>query len=295
MRLSFVESDKRMKEFVSLFGAPVIVLVFGLFIEYCLILPWQKSYETKLGAKEDISPTKQPTGKITNKFSKALAWIIIGKADEKSLSSFLFGVIELLFSVIRWSIIGSLIGIGFVAFTWVISVAVNSSISGTEEAIKSYGILGATIGAVLRILVWPIVIGVSEFIHSRKNKNAFLELGELGEHSLLMYPYIKPPYNAIEMRYVGNELLKDLKIWLVYNDNTGIEQRKRITEFFPKDDYDMFWRQFTANTMEEDEVVRFRLVRKESTIDGKVKLDVHFEGAKTGKTVEFSTEFELEL
>ncbi len=156
-----------MAEFVAQFAVPIIILVFGLFIEYWLVQPWRKSYESKQRKKISESQPNHQRTNSKNGFMKAFAWVVVGKADDNFLTSLVFGFVELIFSAIRWAIVGGISGIVIVAFIWIISVGIGSSISGIQEAIKSYAILGGVLGTILRIILWPYVMSVLKFMESR--------------------------------------------------------------------------------------------------------------------------------
>jgi len=120
------------------------------------------------------------------------------------------------------------------------------------------------------------------------------ETSEIGENSLLMYPYANPPYNVAEMRYVGPETVKDLDVRLIYKNQAGEKKETEVTEFFPQNDLRMIWHHFKVYVLEPNQVLRFRLVQRKSTLDGKVVVLASFTGAKSGKLVEFREEFNLE-
>jgi hypothetical protein len=61
----------------------------------------------------------------------------------------------------------------------------------------------------------------------------------LNEDSLLMYPYANPPSNSIEIRYVGQETIKDLNVKMIYKDKAGIDKEQEIVQFFPENDRKM--------------------------------------------------------
>jgi hypothetical protein len=113
--------------------------------------------------------------------------------------------------------------------------------------------------------------------------------------SFLLYPYEHPPYNNIEMRYIGPEPIKDLEVWLTYRDKNNEVKRKQIEQFFPQNDPQMIWHQFKANVLEAGEIVRFHLIQNSSTADGKVMVEMSCVGAKSGTTVSIKREFDLKL
>ena len=120
-------------------------------------------------------------------------------------------------------------------------------------------------------------------------------LPTIDENSVLIYPFKNPPYNAVEMHYLGGEPIKDLEVWLIFTNTNSEVQRKQVEEFFPRGDDKMIWRQFKANVLKRDDVVLFRLLQKKHTLDGKVIVEASFVGAQTGKAVKLKRDFVLEL
>ena len=108
-----------------------------------------------------------------------------------------------------------------------------------------------------------------------------------------MYPYDNPPYNSVELHYVGQEQAIDLQVWKIFLDKNGVEQRILVNQFFSKGDLRMGWYHVPANVMTENDLVRFHLVQKQNTLDGKAMVEVKFVGAKTRKVVEIKKEFNL--
>ena len=120
-----------------------------------------------------------------------------------------------------------------------------------------------------------------------------MEIRTLNENSLLIYPYENPPYEAVEMRHIGPEPVKDLEVWLVSTDKNNVTRRQRVEQFFRQDDFKMIGHHFKANVLQENEIARFHLVKSSSTADAKVTVEAHFVGAKTGKAVKVTKDFEL--
>ena len=115
----------------------------------------------------------------------------------------------------------------------------------------------------------------------------------LGEHSLLLYPHINPPYNAVKMLYVGSEVAKDVEVKIHYIDKDGIKQERSVTEFFPRIDPGMWKYHDKYDYLEPEQLGYFRLVQKKSTSDGKATVSISFTGAKSGTPVNFEREFKL--
>ncbi len=116
------------------------------------------------------------------------------------------------------------------------------------------------------------------------------------KHTLLIHPYIYRPYNDVELRYLGTEPITDLHILLIYKDSANQIRQKTVEEFFPQDDPTLFWRQFKANVLDDNQVIRFHtLLFKKDTSDGKVTLEVSAVGARSGTHVKYRKELQLEL
>jgi len=113
--------------------------------------------------------------------------------------------------------------------------------------------------------------------------------------ALLMYPYKNPPYNDVEIRYIGDEPIKDLNVLMFYKDKNHQENRIEVEHFFNEDDRKLIWTQHKANVLKQNEAVRFHLVQKGSVADGKATVVVNFVGARTGKAAHAQKEFQLEL
>ncbi len=142
-------------------------------------------------------------------------------------------------------------------------------------------------------------IGEGIFFISFLLSNFFLyrklteETAKISESSLLMYPYTNPPYDAVEMQYVGPEKVKDLDVKMIYRDQSGQMKVVEVTKFFPQNDPKMIWNPSKIYVIDPNQVLRFHLVQKESTMDGNVTVLVHFVGARSGKPIEFKKEFNL--
>ena len=120
------------------------------------------------------------------------------------------------------------------------------------------------------------------------------DVSTLGEHSLRLYPHRNPPYNAAKMLYVGTEMAKDLVVRITYKDNSGNEQTKAATDFFPKEDPRMWQHHYKYDFLEPNQVAYFHLLQKKNTLDGKATVWVSFSGANSGKSVQVKKEFDLE-
>jgi hypothetical protein len=76
----------------------------------------------------------------------------------------------------------------------------------------------------------------------------------INEDSLLLYPYDNPPYNSVELHYVGQEQAIDLQVWKVFIDKDGVEQRILVNQFSPKGDLRMSWYHVPANVLTENDI-----------------------------------------
>ena len=113
------------------------------------------------------------------------------------------------------------------------------------------------------------------------------------EDSVSLYAYDNPPYNAVELHYFGGEPARDVEVWLRYTDQNEIATRRPVEDFFPSDDLKMIWRQFKANVLKENDVVRFRLLQKKHTSNGMVVVEVGAIGAKSGIKIHVKKDFVL--
>ena len=132
------------------------------------------------------------------------------------------------------------------------------------------------------------------FVAYRKLLTTISSLNDLGEESLLLYPYANPPYNSVEMRYVGQETIKDFHAKMIYNDKDGNEKVQEIIQFFPENDRSMALHSSKLNVMSPDQIARFHLLKKESTLDGKVRVALEFTGTRSGKHVYMTKDFMLD-
>jgi hypothetical protein len=117
----------------------------------------------------------------------------------------------------------------------------------------------------------------------------------LNKDSLLLYPFENPPNNSAELRYIGPEPIKDVEVWLKYIEPPNEYKQKQVEQFFPQNDPKMIWHQYKANVINENDIVRFHLLQRKSTADGKVTVEVKFVGAKSGRPVLVKKEFNLKL
>jgi len=115
----------------------------------------------------------------------------------------------------------------------------------------------------------------------------------LNEDSLLMYPYANPPSNSIELRYVGQEIIKDLNVKMIYKDKAGIDKEQEIFQFFPENDRKMGLHSSREYVLVPNQITRFYLLGKEATFDRKVKVVAEFTGAKSGRHIVTTREFNL--
>ena len=122
-----------------------------------------------------------------------------------------------------------------------------------------------------------------------------LRVQTLNKDLLVMYPYKLLAYNAVDScSNIGPEPIKDLEVWLTYKGSDGKLKREHVIEFFPLSSENMIEKQFIAHFLREEQGIRFRLPRRKSTMDGKVKVQAEFVGAKTGKRVKTEQHFDLE-
>ena len=117
---------------------------------------------------------------------------------------------------------------------------------------------------------------------------------EISEPALILYRHRNPPYNAVKMLYVGSEIARDLEVKITYNDNNAEQQTKIVTDFFPESDTKMMWHYYKYDFLKPSQVVYFHLIKRKSTLDGKVKVLVSFVDSKTGQSVQAEQDFELE-
>lgn len=120
-----------------------------------------------------------------------------------------------------------------------------------------------------------------------------LTASEINENSLLMYYYSDPQSPAVEMHYIGSESAKDLEVKIKYRDERGEEKEEVVTEFFPENDPRMFGHHFKANVLVPNEVLRFRLVQRNQTLDGNDTVLASLIGVKSGRSVKIAREFNL--
>ena len=146
------------------------------------------------------------------------------------------------------------------------------------------------------------IIGAAVFFLSflvanfRLYKRMASDTPKLDENSLLIYPYENPPYNDVEMRFIGDEPVKDLDVRIISKNKDGEEKQTKVEHFSKENDTRMLWTRFKANVLTKNEVVRFHLLRrKEQVMDGKVTVVASFVGARTGKAIQVSKDIELEL
>lgn len=112
-------------------------------------------------------------------------------------------------------------------------------------------------------------------------------------NSLLIYPYDNPPYNSVELHYVGKEQAKDVQVWKIFRDKGGLEKRVEIQQFFPHNDLKMIWHHVPVNVLRENDIVRFHLITKDDTLDGKSTVEVRFVGAQSGSEIKIKKMIEL--
>lgn len=117
---------------------------------------------------------------------------------------------------------------------------------------------------------------------------------KLDASQLSLYPHRNPPYNAVKMLYTGNEIAKDLEVRVMYQEPDGSDQMIVVEEFFPEQDPKMIWHHNKYDFLKANQVAYFRLPRSESTLEGRATVVVRFVVASSGKSVEFTEEFELE-
>ena len=116
----------------------------------------------------------------------------------------------------------------------------------------------------------------------------------LGKYVLALYFHRNPPYNAAKMLYTGSEIARDLEVKILYKDSNGNEQTQIVTDFFPKEDPKMIWHYYKHDFLEPNQVTYFHLLKKTSTLNGKVKVVVRFVGAQSGRPRQIENEFDLE-
>ena len=99
----------------------------------------------------------------------------------------------------------------------------------------------------------------------------------------------------MEIRYIGSEPAKDLEVWLSFTSPDNQTKDKQIEQFFPQNEPRMISEQFKAHVLVEGEIVRFHLIQRKNTIDGKVTVNLKCVGVNSQKTINISKEFELIL
>lgn len=72
------------------------------------------------------------------------------------------------------------------------------------------------------------------------------------------------PNNAVELRYLGEETLNDFKVWLIYTDKNGAEQRTRVTDFYQNNETDMVRFAFNDDVLFRNDNYRFHLIGKKT-------------------------------
>jgi len=154
------------------------------------------------------------------------------------------------------------------------------------ERLTADNLLARIVGAVICLISFLL----ANFLLYRRLKGKILRVSE---RSVLIYPYSNPPYNSVEIHYVGPERAKDLEVRKLYKDPQGQEVTAEVTEFFPQNDLKMRWHHLKVNVLEPDQILRFHLVKKKSTLDGKVTVWVRLTGVESGKKIEIRREFDL--
>jgi len=237
-----------------------------------------------------VSGTRWITARIKiSRFSKTISWILTGKDDEGLLKITFQNSMKWFFAVIVWAIIGSLVGIFIVLLLTGIAVGLGSSVSGVADGIKDFSIIGALVGAFVRIIAFPIYSVIKNWMRRNINKSFSLS------NALILYPHKNRPYNAVKLLYVGDEIAKDLQVRVLHTDKEGNKKVKHITEFFPEDDPRMWQYHFKHDYLKQNQVAYFHLLQKSSSLDGKALVSVDFIGAKSGVPVHLEKEFDLVL
>ncbi len=227
----------------------------------------------------------------SSSFSQTFSWAITGDSNESILKITFVNIARWLFAIILWAIIGSAIGVMIVLLLTGIVIGLGSEVSGVAGGIRDFSIIGAIVGILVRIVLLPFYRFIRHTLNQRTNSRI---RSQLNENSLLLYFHRSPPYNAAKILYVGSEIAKDLDVRIIYTDTDGQQQIKQITDFFPDGDSSMIWHQYKYDFLKPNQVAYFRLIKKKSTIDGRVKVSVDFVGAKSDVPIHIEKEFELE-
>lgn len=178
---------------------------------------------------------------------------------------------------------------------------------GHSPIFTMFTILGITLFMFPQLADWLIQdkrmvrnIGVGIFLLSfisahfflyRKAAIASLPLLRMSEHLLLSLDKNLP--NNAELRYSGEETLKDFKVWLIYTDKNGAEQRTRITDFYQNHDADMVRFASNDDVLCRNDGYRFHLIEKKKTYDGKVMITISFRGSKNKGSETIIRNFDL--
>jgi hypothetical protein len=124
-------------------------------------------------------------------------------------------------------------------------------------------------------------------------REALVEVSSASPSDVCLYDYDNPPYNNVEMHYLGEKVIKDVRVWQIYLDKDGKEQRVQIEQFFSEQDLGMWGRHVQVNVMRKNSVVRFHLIGKKTALENKAVVEVVFTDARTGETLVKQQEFEL--
>ena len=183
---------------------------------------------------------------------------------------------------------------GKFCLTFIVSYAgIVGSIWGVLEASTFFigeqlKILLGVYWILLYIIPIPFVL---VFAYFTVNKNL---LQKFNVNSVNLYPHKNPPSNAIKMVYTGSEVIKDLKVKVIYKDANGENQIKEVLDFFPEQDSQMIWRHYKYDHLKPNQVIYFRLPLIKTVPDKRVKVLVSFKDANSVDNIEIEKEFDLE-
>jgi hypothetical protein len=99
---------------------------------------------------------------------KLFVWSVIGDDNEQALLKNLMGFAKLSFAGMVWLVIGAILGATFVITLSLTMLGIGSQVSGTTNAIKQYAILGAVVGALFRMFVWPLFSSIRNYYQKRE-------------------------------------------------------------------------------------------------------------------------------
>lgn len=113
------------------------------------------------------------------------------------------------------------------------------------------------------------------------------------ENSLLIESYHRLPQSGAQIRFVGSEPIRELRVKISYLDEHGVEHQSEVEQFFPEQDAAMAGHSPHVQSLTPNEIQRFYLPDYDKTRDGKVIISASFRVVRTGK--QFSAKQQLDL